>query len=442
MHEEELRAAGTLRTCAGPPTGGDGDGEPAGLRCALPRDGRGALRARLPRVDGVLRPAGVAQQAAGALSGGWQRPSGPGRADGGPLGPAGGRERDAGPRFDAPVQPGGYLWWYVDAVSEDGRHALTIIAFVGSVFSPYYAWAGRTDPLNHCAINVALYGPGGRWTMTERGRGALERDASHFRVGPSALSWDGSGLTLALDEIAVPLPRRMRGTVRIVPDGSPAPSLALDAKGRHRWRVVAPRATALVELSSPSLRWRGHAYFDSNHGDEPLEEGFSFWTWSRSALPDGAAVLYEADRRDGTSLNLGLRFRRDGTPEAFEPPAPASLPTTLWRVGRRTRSQDGRAKLLRNLEDAPFYSRAMIESRLLGTDAVGVHESLDLDRFAKPWVRLLLPFRMPRRPRWPSSGTLHAGADVRLPPGTAGGWPALPAPAKEISSCKAQAVSD
>jgi carotenoid 1,2-hydratase len=46
-----------------------------------------------------------------------------------------------------------------------------VIAFVGSVFSPYYHWAGRRDPEDHVCINVALYRPGGnRWSMTERGR--------------------------------------------------------------------------------------------------------------------------------------------------------------------------------------------------------------------------------------------------------------------------------
>ena len=60
----------------------------------------------------------------------------------------------------------GYAWWYVDALSDDGAHALTIIAFIGSVFSPYYAWArqrGRGDPENHVAVNVALYGTPGKW---------------------------------------------------------------------------------------------------------------------------------------------------------------------------------------------------------------------------------------------------------------------------------------
>ena len=87
----------------------------------------------------------------------------------------------------------GYAWWYVDALSDDGAHALTLIAFIGSVFSPYYAAARRrapADPEQHVAFNVALYGAGtDRWAMTERGRQHLQRDADHLRIGPSGLHW-------------------------------------------------------------------------------------------------------------------------------------------------------------------------------------------------------------------------------------------------------------
>ncbi|MFX8883411.1 hypothetical protein ABTM86_19650, partial [Acinetobacter baumannii] len=86
---------------------------------------------------------------------------------------------DRGPRFDRPVPDNGYAWWYVDALSDDGKRGITLIAFVGSVFSPYYALArrrGRGDPLNHCALNVAVYGNGTKhWAMTERRRGAIAR---------------------------------------------------------------------------------------------------------------------------------------------------------------------------------------------------------------------------------------------------------------------------
>ena len=50
-----------------------------------------------------------------------------------------------------PSRTDGYVWWYVDALSDDGQHGLTLIAFIGSVFSPFYAWsrrrgAGRSAP--------------------------------------------------------------------------------------------------------------------------------------------------------------------------------------------------------------------------------------------------------------------------------------------------------
>jgi len=51
---------------------------------------------------------------------------------------------------------------------------------------------------------------------------------------------------------------------------------------------------------------------------------------------------------------------------------------------------------VRRLEDAPFYARAELRTRLFGEDGHAVHETLDADRFAARWVKLLLPWRMPR----------------------------------------------
>jgi hypothetical protein len=39
----------------------------------------------------------------------------------------------------------------------------------------------------------------------------------------------------------------------------------------------------------------------------------------------------------------------------------------------------------------------VIESDLLGEPAAGVHESFDGDRLALGLVKMMLPFRMPRR---------------------------------------------
>ena len=69
-----------------------------------------------------------------------------------------------GPDFSVALARDGYAWWYVDALSDDGAHGLTIIAFIGSVFSPYYAWArrrGPADPARFCACT---------WRCTDRAR--------------------------------------------------------------------------------------------------------------------------------------------------------------------------------------------------------------------------------------------------------------------------------
>ena len=305
------------------------------------------------------------------------------------------------PRFDAPVPDGGYAWWYVDAVSDDGRESLTVIGFVGSVFSPYYAAArrrGPADPNDHCAINVGLYGAtANRWAMTERPREQVARSARRLEIGPSAMDFDGRSLLISIDEWTAPFPGRIRGTIHLRPSALVSHTVPLDAAGRHVWTPYAPCARVEVELEQPRLRWSGNGYFDGNAGAEPIEAAFARWTWSRADLGDGAAVLYDAARRDQSRLTFGLRFAPDGAISRFDPPPVESLPRSGWRIGRATPTDPGtQAGVVRTLIDAPFYARSLIRSSVLGREATSVHESLCLDRFSSRIVQAMLPFRMPR----------------------------------------------
>lgn len=309
--------------------------------------------------------------------------------------------RDGGPDFSISVPDDGYAWWYVDAISDDGRHALTIIGFIGSVFSPYYKWARRkqpADPLDHCAINVALYGPRGRWAMTERGADAAWRSRDRLAVGPSAISWDGDTLTIDVAERAAPLPLALRGRIRLRVDTLFARSFELDGAQRHRWTPFAPFARAEVEMTHPSLKWSGAAYFDHNVGLEPLEAGFTRWDWGRAHGAAGTTIHYDSLLRSGAQSALALRFAQSGEISAFEPPPRQNLPATrIWRMPRAARNDSGAAPAVRKtLEDTPFYARSIIESTVAGERLTGVHESLDLDRFCAPIVQMMLPFRMPR----------------------------------------------
>jgi carotenoid 1,2-hydratase len=301
------------------------------------------------------------------------------------------------------VASGAYLWWYVDAISDDGRHALTLIAFVGSVFSPYYAWAHARNPAteaeNHCAINVALYGDAGRrWTMTERSKASLRRSADELVVGPSRLHWDGSALNIDLDEIGAPIPRRVRGRIRVWPQGLSNFVTALDDGGRHRWGPIAPCARIEVDLDKPGAKWAGHAYLDSNEGDEPIDRPFSEWDWSRAAMKDGStAVIYDVRQKTGTDRVIARRFTPDGASEDFTPPPRQALPRTAWRIGRTMRTDAHEPAVVeQTLEDTPFYVRSVLQSGLLGERVTSVHETLNVPRVVARSTRLMLPWRMPR----------------------------------------------
>lgn len=250
---------------------------------------------------------------------------------------------------------------------------------------------------------MALYGPQHRWVMTERGQGAVSRDAATLAIGPSSVRWEDGTLTIDIVEgdtrLFVPWQRKVTGRVRVYPEMLNTAAFALDPAENHIWHCLAPCARIEVEMTAPASRWRGKAYLDHNRGAEPLETGFNTWHWSRAHLKEGALVCYEGERGDGSLFASALRFDRNGVPEPVDLPPIAALPSSGWRIDRRTRSDIGVAEVRRTWEDTPFYARSELASRFMGEEVVAVQESLDMRRFSSPLVQFMLPYRMPRRPR-------------------------------------------
>jgi len=299
------------------------------------------------------------------------------------------------------VGPDGYAWWYVDGVADDGTRALSVIGFIGSVFSPWYAWSGRRDPQDHCCINVATYGPGGRFTMTDRGRAALRQSPDTLTVGPSRMHWTGRQLVIEVNEWgAPPMVTPVRGTIVLTPSAITDVEVRLTPEGTHLWRPFAPVARIEVDLTQ-GHRWQGHGYFDANFGTRALEADFKTWTWGRFPLSSGAACFYDARRRDGTALSLGLHVAPDGTATQMSPPPLTPFNRTFWALRRETRADPGtQPRQVMAMLDAPFYSRSLVETRIDGETTTGVHEALDLDRFASPFLKPMLAMRVPRRAGW------------------------------------------
>lgn len=289
----------------------------------------------------------------------------------------------------------------MDGVSDCGTFAVSVIAFIGSVFSPWYRWSGRKNPENNVCINVATYGPRGRFTMTDRGRTALRQTERTFTVGPSSLRWAGTALVIDVDEWgALPTLGSVKGQIIIRPQAMTDVELPLTQDGAHMWRPFAPTARIEVDLNR-DLRWTGHGYFDANFGTRALEDDFSYWNWARYPVSNGSVAFYDADRLDGTKLEEAFHIARDGTVTPMDPPARLPLARSKWLVRRETRGDAGYKPVqIKPMLDAPFYTRSVVRTKINGEVVEGVHETVDLVRFRQPWLKPMIAVRVPRRRRW------------------------------------------
>lgn len=230
--------------------------------------------------------------------------------------------------------------------------------------------------------------------MTERGRAELSQTLDRLTIGASSMHWSSEALEIHIDEWTAPLPSRVRGTVTLKPQAIAERSYALDAHGDHHWRPIAPRARVEARFDDGALTWSGDGYLDCNWGSEPLERAFCSWHWSRAHTASGAQIHYHVTPRAGGERSLSVQFDQNGAASTIPTPPSAALSPAFWGVSRLAKGHD--VRLVRTLEDAPFYARSHLTATIDGAEADIMHESLSLDRFRSPIVRAMLPFRMPR----------------------------------------------
>jgi carotenoid 1,2-hydratase len=95
---------------------------------------------------------------------------------------------------------------------------------------------------------------------------------------------------------------------------------------------------------------------------------------------------------------VAQRFSPDGSYKAFTAPKRHRLPASAWRIARGMCSDpETSPEVITTLEDTPFYVRSLVGAQLLGEKVTAVHESLDIPRLVSLPVRMMLPWRMPRR---------------------------------------------
>jgi carotenoid 1,2-hydratase len=319
--------------------------------------------------------------------------------------------------FGSPVPPGGYSWWYFDALSDDGERALTAIFFIGSVFSPDYAARVRAGAParaeEHLGVNVALYHRGKKvaWVMSEHPASALVRaDESALQIGASSVI-AGRPMRVEIRERSAPfllalarLGARVEGEFVLTPESPSLPPAPIgDGAGGHHWSVPVPRARVQVRFTKPDFSFDGVGYHDINRGDGRLEAAFSRWSWARFHDRERTIILYSTRSCTGARRAL-LVDARDAASEAERAPRAVEAiageeKRAGWGLTLPSWFELGafRCEPRALVESAPFYARYLGALSERGTPlATGVGEHLDLDRFRARAIQFLLRFKMRR----------------------------------------------
>lgn len=286
---------------------------------------------------------------------------------------------------------------------------------IGNPFSPWYAQArdapgAAPDALGFCTMNVALYSKAkSAWALHDRPVSPEQRSPDAVSIGGSRMYWEGDRLCVDICERTSPVSPRLprlpplpwerplRGKIVLHPELLSRLALRIDGRGEHRWWPVAPLARIEVDLPEPGLRFSGHGYYDVNAGELPLEAAFDTWSWSRARSGDSAYLTYDVAELDGARRSLAFKVTSRGEVSDLAPVWSTALPRTLFGLKPQARVDSGQpCRVVRRLEDGPFYARALVSARFDGQPVIAMHESLAAQRLRSSWVRWMVKHRMRR----------------------------------------------
>lgn len=324
---------------------------------------------------------------------------------------------------------GGFTWFYVDLVDDQGGGA-TIIWSWGLPFLPGYAGAARAGrpqrPIDRPSVNVVVYGEQRErfYLLSELAPDECEwsADGRSWRLGGCSFHWtdtDGAGgagptreLRADLD-LALPTGGRatgklwLSGSLRRDSPGTVAPE---GAASTHWWTPMVAASRGGLELQTPRgvMHVEGRGYHDRNSAMLPLQAlGIKSWWWGRIALPGRDVIAYRLipAGAGATPRDLVVELAADGSSRATEGAAlqTGSPRRNIWGLrSPRTASfpdPDGKqvhVEIGSVLDDGPFYQRYLLRGRCGADEGYGIGEHLVPGRVDGALLRPLVRMRVHR----------------------------------------------
>lgn len=318
----------------------------------------------------------------------------------------------ADPSAPLPLQwahePGGFLWWYLDAC-DDAGDGLTLIWSFGLPFLPgsrrQTPGGPQPRPADRPALSLALY------------RGGRQVDYALQEHRPADIAWSDGGATvhfgnsrirtsrvgaelhleISLDLVVPGSDRRLTGRITLVGPGACLAGVHPD-EGPHRWcPLVGPaRVEAQLETAAGPFTFEGWGYHDRNGSRVGLHTlGIKEWAWGRIVEPNQTWIYYALWPEEGAPLSWSVTLDRRGQLRRDRSAALVEGAPRRARYGmvHRPLQVGGRSIATRRLlEDGPFYLRSLVEV----DGAIGVGEWVRPDRIDLPHHRPFVRMRVHR----------------------------------------------
>lgn len=226
--------------------------------------------------------------------------------------------------------PRSYEWWYFDAVSDDGREAVTIQFLDNFVYSPRYnrPESNIEDGTKFPAVAFTYFRNGKavcRCVNEYRSDDfAANEDEPSCTIGSSGFHFDsasyGAGYFV---EIKEPLPggRRIEASFEWLSiEADFKPDASRNYGSQHRWNLVAPRSDVTGKIRIVGRRgrevkkfsFRGTGYHDHILDDRWMAQTITDTHWGRAHFADRTAVFYRLRENDTDGGDTKLVFIRDG----------------------------------------------------------------------------------------------------------------------------------
>lgn len=320
----------------------------------------------------------------------------------------------------SPDSPGGYEWWYFDALSADGNHGVVVIFYEGNPFSTRYNRAllsgGDPVPSNFPAISISVYEDGKpiyySFTEFDKDDCSFSEEQLRLKVGPHRVKSTLTQGKLKYElELSETLPSGDRLEAALAFESSTAGQLwggTSKNDNGHQWNLVQPRAAVQGTIrvtgsgeNPQNIAFEGEGYHDHNTGQEPMRQEFREWYWGRIHFEHATLVYYVMDRQDEEQHQAWLIDQRNELLEVFDEIELIDEQFTLFglktarKITLRSAGAEVQIQQSHLLDNGPFYQRFKSDAFLRLADEQIMERQQGISEYIHPdriFARLFWPF--------------------------------------------------